>query len=143
MSIREIMTSNPATCTRETRLDEVARMMHQNDCGAIPVVGTNGQTQQPIGIVTDRDIVVRCLAQGKNPLDCRAGDVMTASVVTIRNDSTLEECARLMEEHQIRRVVVVNPEGNITGVIAQADVALHAADHLTARVVEDISQPNL
>jgi CBS domain-containing protein len=141
MTVREIMSTSPATCTSETHLDEVARLMYEHDCGAIPVVGTDGQTQRPVGIVTDRDIVVRCLAKGQNPLERVARDVMTGSAITIREDADLDECARAMEDHQIRRIVVVGHDGKITGIVAQADLALNAADEMTGRVVEDISQP--
>lgn len=142
MTVQEIMSTSPATCTPETRLDEVAQLMHRHDCGAIPVVDTDGTNQRPIGIVTDRDIVVRCLAQGRNPLECSVGDVMTPEAITIRDDASLEECAKLMEEHQIRRVIVVGADGEIAGICAQADIALHSDKQLTGRIVEDISQPH-
>jgi CBS domain-containing protein len=142
MTVREIMTASPATCTENTRLNEIARMMHQHDCGAIPVVGADGQTQRPIGVVTDRDIVIRCLAEDKNPEDCTAQDVMTGSPVTVRMDASVEECTRLMEEHQIRRLVVVDDDGKIAGICAQADIARHASQDTTGRVVAEVSQPN-
>lgn len=134
------MTGSPATCTPETSLHEVARMMVECDCGAIPVVAGNGQSGRPTGIVTDRDIVVRLVAQGQNPLEKTARDAMTESAITVRDDADLERCAKLMEENQVRRILVVNDEGNITGICAQADVARHGHDELTGELVEEISE---
>lgn len=133
------MTESPATCTADTSIREVAQMMVEHDCGAIPIIG-RGDGQKPEGIVTDRDIVVRLVAQGRNPLDATARDAMTASVVTVKADDDVETAANKMEEHQVRRIVVMNGNG-IAGIIAQADLALETSDELTGDVVEDISKP--
>ncbi|HLT47007.1 MAG TPA: CBS domain-containing protein [Rubricoccaceae bacterium] len=140
MLVREIMTASPATCTPDTPLRDVARMMVECDCGAIPVVARN-DGEQPEGIVTDRDIVVRLVAEGRNPLDATAGDAMTTSVVTVRADDDVETAAEQMKAHQLRRLVVVDGGGRITGVVAQADLALETSDALAGDVVENVSRP--
>ena len=140
MRIREIMTPNPATCTADTSLQEVARMMVEHDCGAIPIVA-HGNGEQPEGIVTDRDIVVRLVAEGRNPVNVTAREAMTPSVVTVKPDDDVEAAADKMKEHQLRRLVVVDDGGRIAGIVAQADLALDTSEALTAAVVENVSQP--
>lgn len=140
MKVRELMTSNPATCTRDTRLEEVARMMVEHDCGAIPVVESNGQSGKPAGIITDRDITTRIVAQGRNPLEKTVRDAMTTTAVTVRIDDDLQHCADLMEEKQLRRMIVVDESGKVCGIVAQADIARHR-DDLTSELVEEVSEP--
>jgi CBS domain-containing protein len=135
------MTQNPACCTPDMSLQEVARMMVECDCGAIPVVD-GSDSNQPIGIVTDRDIVVRVLAKGMNPMECRVRDAMTEEVVCVSQDADLDEATHLMEEHQIRRILVTSNGHGIVGILAQADVALEGTDHETGDVVQSISQPS-
>jgi CBS domain-containing protein len=139
MQVRDIMTDNPACRRPDTSLQDVARMMTECDCGAIPVMSADG-SNNVAGIITDRDIVVRSLAEGRDPLQLRAGDCMTPTVFTVRADSTLEDCLNLMESRQIRRVVVTDSAGNICGMVSQADVARHAGEEDTAEVVREISE---
>src|SRR2546426_10401442 len=103
MQVKDMMTAEPACCTAETSLPEVARMMVSQDCGEIPVVD-NTSSKQPIGVVTDRDIVCRTVANGLNPAELTAADCMTKPVVTATPDTSLEECCRIMEEKLILRV---------------------------------------
>jgi CBS domain-containing protein len=117
---RDVMTADPACCTPETTLDQVAKMMVQNNCGEIPVVDVN---DQPVGVVTDRDIVCRVVADGKNPMAHTAESCMSQPVVTVKADDTLAEVVATMEKHQIRRVPVVDERGCCAGIISQADVA--------------------
>lgn len=141
MKIKEIMTENPICCVGETNLEEVARMMVENDCGAIPVV-EDQENWKPIGIITDRDITCRAVAEGKNPLDMTAEEVMTASPVTISQEASVEECIREMETHQLRRILVVDDTGSCSGIVALADIALHTGDKETGEVVEEVSRPS-
>ena len=141
MKIKEIMTENPICCVGETNLEEVARMMVENDCGAIPVV-EDQENWKPIGITTDRDITCRAVAEGKNPLDMTAEEVMTASPVTISQEASVEECIREMETHQLRRILVVDDSGSCSGIVALADIALHTGDKETGEVVEEVSRPS-
>lgn len=139
MKVKEVMTGSPECCTAETGLQEVAQMMVDCDCGCIPVVDSH-DSKMPIGMITDRDITCRVVAQGKNPLDMTAGDAMTSTVVSVTPETSLEECLNLMEESQIRRVAVVDDNGMICGIVAQADVALKADEHKTAEVVQEVSR---
>jgi CBS domain-containing protein len=141
MQAREIMTKNPACCTAERKLQEVARMMVENDCGCIPVVESEN-TKRPIGMITDRDITIRTVAEGKNPLDLRAGDVMTGNVVTVTPDMSVEECGNLMEDKQVRRIAVIDEKGACVGIIAQADIAIKSNEHLAAELVQEVSKAN-
>ena len=139
MQVREIMTENPACCTPETNLQEVARLMVENDCGCIPVVDSQ-ETRKPVGVITDRDICCRTVAEGKNPLEMAAGDCMTEAVVTVKQDASIEDCCNTMEENQIRRVPVVDAQGACCGMVAQADIARDASARKTADVVQQVSQ---
>jgi CBS domain-containing protein len=139
MQVNEIMTPDPACCTPDTNLKDVARMMVNNDCGCVPVV-VDETTKVPVGMVTDRDITVRAVAEGKNPLDLSAGDVMSENVVTVTPETSVEECCNLMEDHQIRRVAVVDENGACCGIVAQADVAINAGSRETAEVVQEVSK---
>ncbi|HEX8567896.1 MAG TPA: CBS domain-containing protein [Pyrinomonadaceae bacterium] len=123
MKVREIMTKNPACCTPDSSLREIAQMMVDHDCGCIPVVDNNS-TMKPVGTITDRDITVRAFAgSGQNPLDLKASDVMTSDIVSVRPGTSIEQCCDVMENKQIRRVLVVDESGKLSGIVAQADVA--------------------
>lgn len=139
MKVNEIMSKDPACCTPESRLGEVARLMVENDCGEIPVVDSK-RTMRPVGVITDRDIVVRTVAEGKNPLEAEAGDCMSSPAVTVTPETSVEECCDIMEERQLRRVPVVDDAGACCGIVAQADIARHAPTDQTAEVVKEVSR---
>jgi CBS domain-containing protein len=139
MNVKEVMTGEPTCCTPDTGLQEVAQMMVECDCGCIPVVD-NYDSKMPVGMITDRDITCRAVAQGKNPLDLTAGDAMTASVFSVTPETSLEDCMNLMEKSQVRRIAVVDEKGAVCGIVAQADVALSASKKDTAEVVQQVSQ---
>jgi CBS domain-containing protein len=136
------MTSNPTCCDAKTNLRDVASMMKECDCGLIPVV-ENEQTKKPVGTITDRDIAIRVVAEGRNPLELTAGDCMTSPCITIQADASLQDCINVMQENQIRRIVVVDTNGRCAGIIAQADIARKLNAKTTAEVVGQISEPNL
>ncbi|REJ79438.1 MAG: CBS domain-containing protein [Acidobacteria bacterium] len=138
MNIEEIMTKNPAKCTVETSLHDVAQMMADNDCGCIPVVETD-DSSQPIGTITDRDIVLRTVAHNKNPLTMIVGEVMTDAPITATADTTIEDACTTMEKNHIRRLLVVDDNGDLCGILAQADVALSAPEAETAHLVKEVS----
>ena len=142
MQVEAIMTPAPACCTRHAVLTDVARLMRDHDCGAIPVVETDATGNKLVGIITDRDIVVRGLADGTDPLRLTAGDCMTMVVTTVTPGTSLDDCARLMEEHQVRRVPVVEDRGDCCGIVAQADLARHAPVKKTGAMVREVSQPS-
>lgn len=140
MQVKDVMTANPACCTSETALQEVAQMMVDHDCGEIPVV-ENKKTNLPIGVITDRDIVCRTVARRLNPLDLTVADCMSRPCVTVTPDMSVEECSRIMEENKIRRVPVVDADGSCCGIVALADIALYAKRSVTAEVVKEVSEP--
>lgn len=141
MRVRDLMTDEVATCTPNTSLREVARAMVDCDCGMIPVVEGNGR-RRAIGTVTDRDMVVRAVAHGKNPLDLSAGDIMSEAPVAIDRDASDDEAEELMATHQIRRLVVTDARGDCVGVLAQADIARSEPEDETGRVVKEVSRPS-
>src|SRR2546425_10971147 len=140
MNVKEVMTADPACCISETALQEVAQMMIDHDCGEIPVV-ENKKTKLPIGVITDRDIVCRTVARGLNPLDLTVADCMSRPCVTVTPEMSVEECSSVMEENKIRRVPVVDADGSCCGIVALADIALHAKRSVAAEVVKEVSEP--
>lgn len=139
MEVKDFMTPDPACCTPDTALRRVAEMMIEYDCGEIPVV-ENMASMLPVGVITDRDITCRTVAKGLNPLVMTVADCMTKPCVTVMPDMSLDECCRIMEENQIRRVPVVDASGACCGIVALADVAKHAAKRETAEVVREVSE---
>lgn len=145
MKAQEIMTTNPACCTPDDTAQEAARLMAECDCGVLPVVADR-QTMRLVGVVTDRDLAVRGLAQGKGA-DSRVRDLMTAHPLCGSPDDDLKEVERAMAENQVRRVPIVDRGGRAVGIVAQADLARAAerrkgiSDREVARVVEKISEP--
>ncbi len=132
---REIMTSNVTTANREMTLQEVAVLMRNGDCGAMPVV----EEGKLVGIVTDRDIVVRAIAEGKNA-ETKIGDAMTSEIFSVKPDDFVFEAIRLMGDKQVRRIPVVGENGELAGIIAMADVALEMEDEREiAAILEEIS----
>jgi CBS domain-containing protein len=138
LKVRAVMSKDPAYCTPRTSLEAVAQLMRANNCGAIPVTG---EDRMPIGIITDRDIVMRSIAVGKAPSSLTAQACMTAPVTTITEDATLDDCCELLEIHQIRRVVVVDKTGRMVGIVAQADVAHVAKKKAVGTLLRAVSTP--
>jgi CBS domain-containing protein len=139
MRIKEIMTYDPVCCTPETSLRDVARMMLDCDCGEIPVVD-NSTNLRPVGVITDRDIVCRAVALDKNPLQMTAKECMSAPCVAVDPETTIDECCRILEEKQIRRLPVVDEQG-CCGIVSLADIAAHKLRDQLAEVLEEVSQP--
>jgi CBS domain-containing protein len=140
MKVREIMTKNPATCTPDASLNEVAQLMIEHDCGCIPVVDGK-DSMKPVGTITDRDITVRAFGANKNPLELKASDVMTSDVASVRPGSSIEQCCDEMESKQIRRILVVDESGRLAGIVAQADVAEYNTPR-SGELVREISESN-
>jgi len=140
MQVREIMTANPACCTPDSSLREIAQMMVEHDCGCIPVV-ENQQSKKPVGTITDRDITIRAFATGQNPADMKASDVMSTGITTITPETSIQECCDVMEDKKIRRVIVVDKLGRCSGIVAQADIAEYGPNpNLISEVVHEISE---
>jgi CBS domain-containing protein len=134
---RDVMTSDPACCSANTTLDQVAKMMVQNNCGEIPIIDS---ANRPIGVVTDRDIVCRVVAEGKNPTGYTVSSCMTTTVVTVRTNAPLDQVISTMEDHQIRRVLVVDDDGCCAGIVTQADIAMAGPARKTAELLTQISR---
>jgi CBS domain-containing protein len=139
MRIEEVMTRKPACGTRDTGLQELAQMMVDHDCGEIPIVESLSKPTV-VGVVTDRDIVSRLVARGRNPLDLCAEACMSHPVVTVRADQSVDECIQLMESHRIRRVPVVDGSGSMCGIVSQADIAQHVPRANTGELVQKVSE---
>jgi CBS domain-containing protein len=142
MQAKEIMSSNPQCCTPDDTLRDAARMMADNDCGCLPVVqDTAGK--RVIGVLTDRDIAVRGVARGKTP-DSKVNDVMSPAPACCSAEDDVEVAEKIMIDKQVRRVPVVDADGRVVGMIAQADLARDnraASDREVGRIVEKISEP--
>jgi CBS domain-containing protein len=140
MLVREIMTQNPTCCTPDSKLQDVARMMKENDCGCIPVV--NSQIEmKPVGTITDRDITIRTVAESHNPINMKASDIMTADIATVSPQMSVEQCFDVMEDREIRRVLVVDEQGKCCGIVAQADIVQSGASPIrTNKVIREISE---
>jgi len=140
MRVSDIMTDNPACCTPDTPLAAVASLMVEHDCGEIPIVD-GADTKRPMGVITDRDIVCRVVAQDKNPLGLAARDCMTSPVVTVTPGTSTDDCARGMAEYRVRRIPVIDDQGRLCGMVSQADLARAAPQDETGDVVRRISEP--
>ena len=137
---RDIMTRNIASVRRDTPVSEVARLMRDQDVGAIPVLDENGKLA---GIVTDRDLVVRGLTSDKPEAELRAEDCMSDDVYTANQNDRVVEVINEMGDHQIRRIPVVDSRDRLVGIISTADIALQTSkDRELADAIEDISQPS-
>ncbi len=134
-SIREAMTSDPATVQPGTTAQEAARLMKSRDVGSLPVV----EGDRLVGMITDRDLALRLVGEAKGP-DTPVGELASKDVVTIDPQQEVEEAARLMAEHQLRRLPVCEEDGRLVGILAQADVAQIGHDELTGEVVQKISR---
>ena len=134
-SIREAMTSNPTSVEPSTTAAEAARTMKSENVGSLPIV----EDGRLVGVVTDRDLAIRVLAEDRGA-DTPVGEIASKDVVTVDPEQSLEEAARLMAEHQVRRLPVTEEDGKLVGIVAQADVAQAGHDVLTGEVVQQISQ---
>ena len=137
---RDIMTPSPQCCAGETTLNEVANLMVEADCGEIPITDAANRL---VGVITDRDIVCRAVAKGRDTSSVTASEVMSQPVVCVKEDTTLNDVLAVMEENQIRRVPVVDETGCCCGIIAQADVALNARDGQVGELVREVSKDSV
>jgi CBS domain-containing protein len=135
-SIRELMTKNPRSLESGSNVMDAARLMRDEDVGVIPIV----EGEKLIGTVTDRDIAIRVVAEGKSPDSTTVGEIASRELVTIDPQQDLDEALRLMARHQVRRLPVVEEDGKLVGIVAQADIARSASDEQTGDLVEDISK---
>ena len=135
-SIRELMSDNPCSIDADKSVAYAAKMMRDEDVGLAPIVEGN----RLVGTLTDRDIAIRVVAEGRDPESTTAREVASTDVITVDPQQELDEALRLMAQHQVRRLPVIEEDGRLVGIVAQADVARHGDDKQTGQVVEQISQ---
>jgi len=141
MKAQDLMTANPVCCTPTDIVREAAQLMRDHDCGCIPVV--EGESKRVVGVVTDRDIACRCVAEGKSP-DTPVREIMTTKPQCCHPEDDVAAVEQIMIEAQVRRVPVVDAKDCCVGMIAQADIALSsdaASDREVGRMIERISEP--
>jgi CBS domain-containing protein len=136
-AIETFMSDHIACCTPDTSLEDAAKLMIECDCGSIPV--TERGSNRLVGIITDRDIACRAVASGRDSSTMKVRDIMSSPVISAHPETSLDECCRLMEENQVRRVPVTDGDGHCVGIVAQADIALQASPKKAAEVLHDIS----
>ena len=141
MKIQDIMTKDPACVTPGTTVRDVAQLMQREDTGAVPVVEST-DSRRLVGMVTDRDIAIRVVAEGRDA-DTRVSEVMTESrLATLKADASVDDVMRRMADEQVRRIPIVDERGALVGIVSQADVVRKAGDDgQSEQTVEDISRP--
>jgi CBS domain-containing protein len=135
-TVRESMTPNPCTIDADKSVAYAAKMMRDEDVGIAPIL----EGDRLVGVLTDRDVAVRVVAEGRDADQVKVSEVASGDLVTLDPDQDLDEALRLMARHQVRRLPVVEEDGRLVGVVAQADVAKDADERQTGQVVEQISR---
>jgi len=142
MRCEELMTPNPVCVMPHEMVDQAARLMQREDVGSLPVVDGE-QSQRLVGIVTDRDLAMRVVAEGREPRSTPVEQAMSREMVTVHTDDDIRKALDKMAEHQLRRIPVIDRQQKVVGIIAQADVAMRLnKDRKTADVIKDISEPD-
>ena len=139
MKVKDIMTPEPHCCSIFEPAQDAAKLMREWDIGAIPVVADQHSWRLK-GIVTDRDLCTKIVAEGFDPSSIPVEKVMTRDPVTCRPDDDVEKCAELMQEHQVRRIPVIDDLGHCIGIVAQADLALKGKPRQLSETVAEISE---
>lgn len=138
MKVKDIMTKDPACVGPDATLGEIATLMKQEDCGSIPIV----QGNKLVGIVTDRDIVVRAIAAGKDPKTAKVSEIMSADPICVAPDDDVREAQKIMADRQVRRLPVVE-DGRLCGIVVIGQIARREHDEeKVGEVLEEISQPS-
>jgi len=139
---RDIMTANPVSCRVDDAIVRVADTMRKEDIGSLPVV--DGQDQRLVGMVTDRDIVVKVVAAGTDIQTARVRDAMTPDPVAVREDDDVKDAVQVMSQRQVRRLPVVDGHGRLSGIISQADIATRGdSESKTSELVQEVSRPTI
>jgi CBS domain-containing protein len=133
--VRDVMTSNPTTCEPTATLVDAAKVMAREDVGPVPIV----EGGKLVGLVTDRDIIIRAVAEGRDVTSTTVQDVASKDLVTVTADEHLDRALQLMAQHQVRRIPVVDGD-RVVGIVSQADVARAADEEKTGEVVQQISE---
>ena len=136
-NVRDAMTENPRSIGKSVSVVEAARLMREQDIGSLPIT----DDEKLVGMITDRDITMRVVAEGGDPQATSVEDVYSQDLISVEPESDLDEALRLMARHQVRRLPVVE-NGRLVGIVAQADIALKANETRTGELVEAISAPS-
>lgn len=141
MNCQDVMTPAPVCCVPDDVVIDVARLMRSQDIGSIPVV-VDHTSQRLVGMLTDRDLAIRVIAEGRDPRETAVRDVMSMQPVTCQATDVYQQALQAMGEYRLRRIPVVDSAGRLAGIIAQADVATRLAEpSTTGAIVEAISEP--
>ncbi len=136
-NVRDVMTPNPDCISSDAKVQDAARIMKDKDTGVVPVV----DGKKVVGLITDRDIVVRGIAEGKDLSNCSVNELMTKNIRSVRDDAPVDEVLTLMSSAEIRRVPVVNGQDELVGIISIGDIAVETnKDNRVGKALEDISQ---
>jgi CBS domain-containing protein len=141
MKVREVMTQYPQCCRVSDMAQMVAQMFRDQDIGAMPVL-SDGESRRLEGIVTDRDLCCGIMAEGLDPKTTPIAAFVSRSLVTCRPEQSLDSCEKLMQMHQIRRILVVDDSANCVGILSQADLARTDDSQKVSRTVAEISRPS-
>jgi len=136
-SVRDAMTADPRSIGKSVSVVEAARLMREQDIGSLPIT----DDEQLVGMITDRDITMRVVAEAADPNATSVEDVYSRDLISVAPDNDLEEALGLMARHQVRRLPVVE-DGRLVGIVAQADIALSENETKTGELVEAISAPS-
>jgi CBS domain-containing protein len=139
MKINEVMSRNPVCCLPSDSAQRVARIMCDQNVGAVPVV-MDQDSRKLVGMITDRDLCCSVIADGLDPKSTSIEKFMTLNPVTCRDAENIENCERLMQEHQIRRMPIVDGNDRVIGIVAQADLALKEKPERVSKTVAEISK---
>ena len=140
MKIKEVMSPNPACCTPSDSAQMVARIMRDRNIGSIPVV-IDQQSRELVGVITDRDLCCSIVADGLDPRTTPIQKFISLDPVTCRDGENVDKCERAMQEHQIRRIPIVDGDNHVIGIVAQADLALKDKAEKVSKTVAEISKP--
>src|SRR5215813_12244465 len=136
-SIRNAMTENPRSISQSASVVEAARLMREEHIGSLPIT----DDEKLVGMITDRDITTRVVAEAGDPKQTSVGEVYSQNLISIEPDQDLDEALQLMARHQVRRLPVVE-NGRLVGIVAQADIALSEKEKKTGELLEAISEPS-
>lgn len=141
MTCQDIMTAAPACCVPQDSVRSAAQIMRDHDVGPVPVCDSD-ERKTLVGIITDRDITIKVIAEGRDAANTAVGDVMTKEVFSCFPDEDAMSALKVMEEQQVRRIPVVDRHNHVVGIISQADIANRMGDRdITAEVVSEVSKP--
>ena len=137
--VQDVMSKNPICCTANQTAQEVAKALRDQNIGSVPVVDDQ-QSLRLEGVVTDRDPCCTVIADGKDPKTITVRDAMTTNPIACKTHDSLENCLKLMQQHKIRRVPIVDDQNRVIGIVAQADISVAAEPDKVHKTLSDISQ---